>query len=234
MNIAVISDLHLGPGDRSDGFGHSDSDFLRFLSRLEADFERIVLLGDIWETLTSRWPHDPVQGLRVARDAHPLLASQFERSQYVYLHGNHDLVAGAALGVPEQLIIDADGVRLFFTHGHHHDWLIREARWLSEWTVWLGGWVQRFGLSALYRVGCWLDLALCRPNAQPLSDSFQRWAFAMAGKQDADVVITGHTHHAARSEHGSRLFLNSGSCNEGRFSYLAIDTKAGIYDVHSA
>lgn len=231
MNIAVISDLHLGPGDASDSFGHEDFDFLQFLSRLEADFERIVLLGDIWETLTSLWPYDPAEGLRRARLAHREMAFRFERPKYQYIHGNHDIIAGSVETAPEQILIETDGVRLLFTHGHRHDWLIRRARWLSEWCVWLGAWIRRVGLSALYQVGNLLDLAMSRPSAHPLRDSFQRWAIDLAQHQNADVVVTGHTHHAMRCEHSSRLFLNSGSCTEGRFSYLAIDTKAGIYDV---
>ena len=54
MEIAVISDLHLGTGGAADGFGHDDAEFLRFLSFLERNFERVILLGDIWETLQSR------------------------------------------------------------------------------------------------------------------------------------------------------------------------------------
>ncbi len=34
MEIAVISDLHLGAGDSADGFGHEDSEFLKFLEFL--------------------------------------------------------------------------------------------------------------------------------------------------------------------------------------------------------
>jgi UDP-2,3-diacylglucosamine pyrophosphatase LpxH len=54
VNIAVISDLHLGNEDGVDSFGHLDSEFLRFLAFLENNFERVVLLGDVWETLTAR------------------------------------------------------------------------------------------------------------------------------------------------------------------------------------
>ena len=231
MNIAVISDLHLGPGDVSDSFGHRDEDFLKFLRRLESDFERIILLGDVWETLTSLWPFDPEAGLRRARMAHPDLASRFDRSKYLYIHGNHDIVAGSVERAPEEILIESDGVRLLFTHGHRHDWLIRQARWLSEWCVWLGAWIRRVGLSALYQLGNFLDLAMSQPSALPSRDSFQNWAFSLAEHRNADVVITGHTHHALRSASGPRLFLNSGSCSEGRFSYLTIDTKAGMYDV---
>lgn len=230
MRLAVISDLHLGQGDASDRFKHNDSEFLKFLKNLELDFEHIILLGDIWETLTSKWSSDPKQGLRWAREAHPDLAHRFERTQYLYVHGNHDLVA-ASQGVPDRLLIDADGVRLLFTHGHHHDWLIRRARWFSEWTIWLGAWVERIGLSALYQIVYCLDLSLSRPRSHPLRDSFQRWAFGLAGNASADVVVTGHTHHAMRSEFDSRLFLNSGCCIGNEISYLSIDTHLNNYEV---
>src|SRR6478735_9678780 len=35
MEIAVISDLHLGTGGAADGFGHDDGEFLKFLTFLE-------------------------------------------------------------------------------------------------------------------------------------------------------------------------------------------------------
>lgn len=231
MSIAVISDLHLGPGDASDSFGHSDSEFVRFLVRLENDFEHIVLLGDIWETLTSLRPFEAAEGLRRAHEAHPEIAQRFETPKYMYVHGNHDMIAGNLLSAPDHLLLERDGVRLLFTHGHHHDWLIRRARWLSEIIVWVGAWVKRVGLSAVYQLVYWADLVLSRPTDEPLRDSFQRWAFALAHKQSADVVVTGHTHHAMRSEHRAHLFLNSGCCVDGHLSYLAIDTRAGIYDV---
>ena len=233
MNIAVISDLHLGSGDITDTFGHCEAEFIRFLSRLESDFERIVLLGDVWETLTSHWLFDAREGLRRAREAHPELACRFESSKYLYVHGNHDLIAGRE-GAPAELVMNTDGVRLLFTHGHHHDWLIRRARWASESMVWLGAWVRRFGLSALYRLGYLLDNAWSRPPSHALKDTFQLWAFSLARLRQADVVVTGHTHVAMRSERDSRLFLNSGCCAEGKTSYLAIDTKSGRYDVLAA
>jgi len=233
MKIAVISDLHLGFGDATDSFGHGDADFLRFLARLESDFERIVLLGDVWETLTSHRIFDAREGLRRAREAHAALASRFELSKYVYVHGNHDIVAGTAENIPAEVLLDADGIRLLFTHGHHHDWLIRRARWLSETCVWLGAWVRRCRLSAVYRLGYLLDNALSRPPAHCLKDTFQAWAYSLAKLKHADVVVTGHTHVAMRSERDSRLFLNSGSCSEGQYSYLAIDTKVNRFEVCS-
>src|SRR6187399_117979 len=89
MKLAVISDLHLGAGDRADGFGHDDADFIRFLKFLEGNFERVILLGDIWETLQSRRLGSARQELELAQAAHPEIAKRFERPKYHYVHGNH-------------------------------------------------------------------------------------------------------------------------------------------------
>jgi predicted phosphodiesterase len=234
MHIAVISDLHLGEGDRADGFGHDDAEFLRFLGFLEQNFERIVLLGDIWETLASTRLGDPAGALRRARQAHPHIAQRFLLPRYAYVHGNHDLVAGVADGAPEHIVLQGDGTRVLFTHGHHHDVLFRSGRWLADFGVWLGGWLLRIGLSPLYRAFAALDDRRCGVATDGKCSSFQRWAVSVARRFDADVVVTGHTHLPARTEHGDRLFLNSGSCAEGRFSFSSLDTKQGSYAIHAS
>ena len=40
MEIAVISDLHLGTGDAADGFGHEDGEFLKFLTQVAKAYPR--------------------------------------------------------------------------------------------------------------------------------------------------------------------------------------------------
>lgn len=231
MKLAVISDLHLGAGDRADGFGHDDADFLRFLKFLEGNFERVILLGDIWETLQSRRLGSARQELELARAAHPEIAKRFERPRYHYVHGNHDIVAGL-LGVPDELHLMVDGVRLLFTHGHQNDELIRRRQWMADLGVWLGGWIRRVGLGAFYRLCAKIDEARGGLSLDGTRCEFQRWAVGEAARRAFDVVVTGHTHLAARTEHGSRLFLNSGSCSEGQLSFLSIDTRRGDYAVN--
>jgi predicted phosphodiesterase len=231
MDIAVISDLHLGARSAPNYFQHEDSEFLRFLDHLEANFERVVLLGDIWETLASRAPGDQLAELERARQAHPEIARRFAASPYTYVHGNHDLIAHSQ-GAPEQIRLDADGVRIVFTHGHQTDWLIEKFRWASEFGVWLGAWIRRAGLESLYGFFAWVDGWRAGAVIDPASCPFQRWAIEHASRCSADVVVTGHTHIATRAEHGERLFLNSGSCSEGQFSFLSLDTKRGNYGVH--
>ena len=234
MKLAVISDLHLGPGDASERFGHDEARFLKFLTFLESNFERVVLLGDIWETLTSRRIGRASDALRACREAHAAIAKRFERKAYVYIHGNHDIVTDELESAPSEVALEVDGTRLLFTHGHEHDLLIRRARWLSEVAVWLGGWLLRQGLSPVYRAFDWLDGARSGVSGAPDRCSFRRWALARARARQADVIVTAHTHLAARSEHAGRLYLNSGSCSEGRVSFLAIDTRAGTYRVEKS
>src|SRR4051794_31587370 len=121
MQLAVISDLHLGRRGPTDGFGHDDADFLRFLSFLERHFEQIVLLGDVWETLTGTLPGHAADELAAAQASHPEITARFRRRKYRHVHGNHDIVARDVDGVPEELVVRADGVRLLFTHGHQSD-----------------------------------------------------------------------------------------------------------------
>jgi predicted phosphodiesterase len=86
----------------------------------------------------------------------------------------------------------------------------------------------------LYRLLAVLDErrgGLTRGSAQ---DAFQRWAVGLATTREVDVIVTGHTHFATRVEQGDRLFLNSGSCSEGKLSYLAIDTLRGSYGVRAS
>jgi predicted phosphodiesterase len=233
MEIAVISDLHLGTGDAADGFGHDDGEFLKFLSFLEKNFQKVVLLGDIWETLTGALPGDPKQELQRARQSHPEIAARFERPNYLYVHGNHDIIAGAH-GVPDELVVHTGGSRILFTHGHQNDDLVQKRRWLSELGVWLGGWIRRLGLGALYRLLNELDEMRGGLSTDSTLCSFQKWAMGIAAQREFDVIVTGHTHLAANATHGSRLFLNSGSCSEGKLSFLSMNTVRGNYAVNTS
>jgi predicted phosphodiesterase len=232
VNITVISDLHLGSEDVTDSFGHEDGEFLRFLSFLERNFERIVLLGDIWETLTMHCPWRARSGLREARARHPEIASRFSHPKYTYIHGNHDFVAAEVDGAPEQWSLEANGKRLLFMHGHHHDRLIRAARQLAEFGVCIGGWIRRAGFHGLYQQLCRLEQARFESTADAEQCSFRSWALDVAGQAGADIVVTGHTHLPSVSQHGPRMFLNSGSCSRGRFNFLALDTRTDVYAVH--
>jgi len=229
MRIAVISDLHLGRGGSTDAFEHDDHEFLRFLRFLEANFERIVLLGDIWETLTAKAPGAQAAELRAAQDFHREIHRRLQRRPYRYVHGNHDLVANRAMGAPEEYTLESDGVRILFSHGHQGDPLCSQARPLSEFGVWFGAWLRRVGLGSVYRaLATWEGHRSVRPDAC----SVRRWALTQARLSAVDIVVTGHTHVAAKAESESRLFLNSGTCSNGKISFLDLDSRLGVYEIH--
>jgi UDP-2,3-diacylglucosamine pyrophosphatase LpxH len=226
--VAVISDLHLGTRDKVDAFQHEDNEFLRFLKYLEGNFERIVLLGDIWETLTAPKPGMQEVELLRAQAAHPEIHRRLLRLPYRYVHGNHDLVASQIMRAPDEYRLDADGIRVVFNHGHQGDGLCMSARRLSEFGVWAGGWLRRVGMQAVYS-----SLASLESGRSTEADrcSVRRWALSHGATREADIVVTGHTHKAAKVHAGARLFLNSGSCAEGNISFLSLDTRADRYEV---
>lgn len=228
MYIAVISDLHIGSGGRADLFGHEEARFLTFLRRLERSFDRIVLLGDIYETLAAARPYDAAAELKRCREAHPVVAKRFQRSCYQTVVGNHDLVL-AREGVPAEWSLKADGKRIVFTHGHLYDRMLAQARHVAELAPWMGGMLCRAGLAGVRTMFDKLDVAL-RAGADAARCPFQRWAVGYAARQRADIVVTGHTHLGGTARHGARMYLNSGSCENGRFELLAMDTKADLYE----
>lgn len=229
MRIAVLSDLHLGDGGPSDRFAHDDGEFLGWLRRLEADFERVVLLGDVWETLTPHHFGDARAAFTAARAAHPELAARFERPPYLYVHGNHDLIARRLLRAPGVVNLAVDGVRLMFTHGHVLDAGWRHHHRAHQRAFWLVGWIMRAGLRAVVRQLDTLDNWMSGVSPDPARCPFQAAAAATARVRDADVIVTGHTHLGGRFAHGDRLVLNSGACSWGRREFLEIDTRAGVY-----
>lgn len=228
MKLAVISDLHMGRGDAHDPFGHDDGEFLRFLRFLEAEHERVVLLGDIWETLTA--PRGPrrVAELEACHAAHPEIARRLAGPSYVYVHGNHDAIALSRLGALPDLSLERDGVRLLFTHGHLHDWAIRRIPRFAELAARFGAWVRRVGMHTVYQLLDRFD-ALVHGNHGAADASFERWALGQADRHAADVVIAGHTHRGGRWEREGTVYLNTGTCSGGALAFASVDTTAGTY-----
>ena len=234
MQIAVISDTHLGRGDDADHFGHDDAEFLKFLSFLEANFERIVLLGDIYETLTGPSCFSSrAAEFHACRQAHREIAQRIEGDQYRYVLGNHDEVAGHVSGAPDELTLNVDGKRYLFTHGHQYDWAMGKLKALAEAGIWIGGWLMRLGLEPLYRGFERLDAVGRGARLNPEGCGFQQWAVAYAAQRSADAIITGHTHLGVCSEHQDRMFMNSGSCSNGHYSFLSLDTRLDRYALNT-
>ncbi|HWB76569.1 MAG TPA: UDP-2,3-diacylglucosamine diphosphatase [Nannocystaceae bacterium] len=228
VRVAAISDLHIGAPAGRDGFGHAISDFAAWLDRLERDHDRIVLLGDVFQT-----DHTIVPGARrrasqlhAARQRAGVLAQRFTDDRYHYVHGNHDAIAKRELATPTELRLAADGVDLLFTHGHQFDPVARGAQWLADLGTWTTGALRRTPLLALAR---WLeahDVAIKHARFGGRDGPYARGAAELGTRAHAQVVIMGHTHAAELHELGDVLYANTGTCSGGRRECVSIDTGA--------
>ena len=120
MQIAVLSDIHLGVKDELDQFYRNDGaeEQLNYLlNYLENQVDKIVLLGDIFETLRGR-KYSKQKRLIKVLEAYPVLtANIIENPKYELIQGNHDFITGKLLNAQESLIIDEDNVKMAFFHG---------------------------------------------------------------------------------------------------------------------
>ena len=230
MEIAVISDLHLGSKDITDQFGHDDYEFSKFLMYLESNFEKIILLGDIYEGLMPRSYNN--FNITSCINSHKEITNRFSLPKYNYIYGNHDFMTKNILNTTEELYLNTDNQKILFTHGHQYDHLIINNRILSELGIWLGGWIIRLGLEPLYKLFAYIENVYGCDGLAHIKSKFEELAIHSAHQKNADIIVTGHTHNAGKVEYGSKLYLNSGTCSEGSISFLSIDTKKGNYNTN--
>ncbi|HUU88856.1 MAG TPA: metallophosphoesterase family protein [Candidatus Glassbacteria bacterium] len=223
MKLAVISDLHLGRGDAADPFMHNDEKFNKFLKFLEKNFEKIILLGDIFETL-----HSPnfsySKELLKCRAAHPKISKRFfEHKKYVYIYGNHDFVAAASPTVKETLKIKGNGSDILFLHGHQFSWMTSGRNPITESAAWLAGWGRRNNFINLTKS---IENKIYYTLGVGINDfKFQKWAINVATKNNANIVVTGHTHSATCKQYENGMYINSGHCSPKNICFINIDTK---------
>lgn len=225
MEIAIISDLHIGSGDQTDRFGHDDYEFLRFLKFLEANFARVVLLGDVFETLTGREYGKRMLELKRCFQAHPEVSRRLvgDRQKYIYIHGNHDLVSAEAFCSTGEHFLSHNGTSILLTHGHMFDRISTGARRTAEWLVWVGGHLLRRGGVAVHEFFRKIDDRLLGSADIFKHSDFETRALRAAEFMGIDVIVTGHSHTGGCIDTGNTVVLNSGACLEGRFQYISLN-----------
>lgn len=234
MQIAVLSDLHIGKKNRLDRFCRADEaedGLIRMLEKLERAVDRVVLLGDVFETLRGGAPGTLASELRGAMAAYPRLTKRIvEDPRYRYVFGNHDVVAKQVLGAPEYLVEEDHGTKIAFFHGHQMDRLARGRAPFSRLGVWMGGVLERAGLPVTHHVD--------RHKGAPTPDAHKKdlavyvhGATQIAEQMGADVVVNGHTHRPRKTSMGGQLYLNSGTWLAGRREVVLLDTGAQTYEL---
>jgi len=235
MRIAALSDFHIGASARQDSFQHPAEEFVTFLDRLEAEYDRIVLVGDLYQAqhgwLVGR--RAATRQFRLARGRAAWLGERLGREGYAYVSGNHDDIAQTEAGAVPSLQVEADGLSVFFIHGHQFDPLLRNIYPVTRATTWISGRVRWLGMNALAE---WLereDIRIKQDRFRGPAGPYARAARTLLREHRADIVVMGHTHVADRVELPEGLMVNTGSCSRGKRMYVSIDTAARSADLRN-
>lgn len=234
MRIAALSDLHIGARRHVDGFRHDPAVFARLLDRLEAEHDAVVLLGDVYQTDHALVPTRAAARRMLARARARVaeLSARFERPPYVHVHGNHDAIAGAALGAPERLRLPGR-FPVLFIHGHQFDPVAVRARWAADLGTWTTGRLRAVGLRPL---AWWLeqrDVAIKDRRFRGPGGPYARGAQALVHEHGAAIVVMGHTHCPGITPLSPGVMVNTGTCSGGRTMWVGIDSERGTIEVHA-
>lgn len=226
MRLAALSDFHIGARAGMDEFRHDESAFLARLARVVGEHDRVVLVGDIWQTDHDLFfgPAAAARQLHRARRRLPRLTRALDRLDYV--HGNHDFVARDQLGARDQLRIEADGCRVLFTHGHQFDPVFARAYAAARAATWFTGRLRRAGLGPLAHYFEQQDIAIKHRRFGHAAGPYAAAARALMRDRGAEFVVMGHTHVAHCHHLPEGTVVNTGTCSHGRFTVVTIDTAA--------
>lgn len=235
MRIAALSDFHIGAHRHTDGFRHDLERFGRFLDRLEAEHDVVVLLGDIYQTDHALVPTAAAARRMLARARRRVaaLAERFAAPPYVHVLGNHDAIVGPALGAPERLRLPGR-FPVLLTHGHQFDPVAVRARWAADLGTWSTGRLRAIGLRPL---AWWLelrDVAIKDRRFRGPRGPYARGAITLMREHAAPIVVMGHTHCPGITPLPRGAMVNTGTCSGGRTMWVSIDTERGTIEVHGA
>lgn len=253
MRMGVVSDIHLGAKDALDRFARTEAaeqNLIATLNDLEREVDRIVLLGDIFETLRGVVPGTRAEELKKGLAAYPEIARRIlEDPRYTYIFGNHDYVARDVLRAPEFYSVEVHGRRVLFFHGHQADWISKGEARMSRIALWGSGMLERAGIG----VTQWVDHHRVQPaGSRPWPfgrgdaedrrspavardstkiSAIEAKALSIGRAMGADIVVNGHTHRAIRHDTADQIYLNCGTCLCGRRDVVVLDLAADRYEV---
>jgi UDP-2,3-diacylglucosamine pyrophosphatase LpxH/glycosyltransferase involved in cell wall biosynthesis len=217
LRTVFLSDIHLGTADSK------AAEVVDFLKSIRCD--KLVLNGDIidgWALRRgSKWlPRHS----RVIRKI--LKMSEKEKTEVIYLRGNHDdildrflpLAFGQIRFTKEHIHKALNGKRYLVVHGDgfdsvstNHKWLaslgavgydtlLHINRWYNRWRAWQGK--EYFSLSKRVKAKV--------KSAVSFIDKYEQLLQELALHRDCDGIICGHIHTPEDKQVGEIHYLNSG------------------------
>lgn len=222
MKILVISDLHLGNGDRFGTFEWSADDFILLLKDTihQQRIDQVVLNGDIFELYKYTF--------KAAYRKNRVLIGYFKSINAIFLKGNHDFIS--PMGKFQHLIVNSQGRKIYIEHGHEADFLngTRLGRAIGYGlhvllkTIVGFKWVERIYFDTL--------MTLEEVNKVPRKyNTYKYLKHALKLLRTYDVVVLSHTHkvenHSTYYLSSKKQYCNTGSCTLGRFQGVVVDTE---------
>jgi predicted phosphodiesterase len=228
MVILIISDLHIDCGDGFGTFGWKPTRFIKTIDKLieSCGADQVILNGDIFDL----YKYTFKQVYKKNFD----LISYFNRKNFIYLRGNHDIFNPFAKDFHH--ITNSKGQSIYIEHGHNADFLNGTR---------LGRAIGRFAFKILKSA---IHIPLIQKlyfkavefddevNRIPKKyNSYRYLKYALRLLRHYDVVILGHTHkiesHKTYYLNHKKTYLNTGTCSLGRLQAVLLDTETLKYDL---
>ena len=219
----IVSDIHLGSDNCQ---AKALVELLESIRDRRLRTKRLILNGDVFDS------HD----FRRLKKNHWKVLSEIRKLsdeiEVIWVAGNHDGSAEivshlVGVTVVDEIIVESDGKRVLFLHGHRFDQFIERypiATWLADTAY---RWLQRLDKSHHFA-----KLAKRRSKVfLRSSDKIREGAVAYAWKKGCDAVCCGHTHLAMERNERPVAYYNSGCWTEKPCTYLVLEK--GIVTVHS-
>jgi predicted phosphodiesterase len=227
MRIATFGDLHLGHTRTLDKFRGKEEALLRFDDHLSKTHDRIILMGDIYQTDYGTVPGSRTEVLEAILKRYAQVVQRWKALHYRFVYGNHDVITQSLLGTLKQIRLKKDDWRIWFIHGHQFDPFIGEKGHLPFFVTWMIGGMRRIGFSRLadFLEGPLYDFG------QRLFQRLERaaWTALIHGKND--IMVMGHSHQTACLQLGKGVYLNSGACCYDSMRYASIDTISRVVEI---
>jgi len=228
MRIASFGDLHLSHNSALDKFKGREDILLHFDEHLKKAHEKIVIMGDVFQTDYGTHPGSRPEVLEMILRRYPRIIRRWGANQYRILFGNHDRITRRLLGSLKQIRLKQDGWHLWFIHGHQFDPFIGE-KGFPYLVTWLIGGMRRTGFR---RLANFLEGPFY-VFGQRLFRSLDLIARKELLKNKNDVIIMGHSHQTACHPFGKGVYVNSGDCFRTCLKYISIDTLDRTVEIRS-
>ena len=229
MRIATFGDLHLGHTPVLDKFLGEEDRLLRLDDHLSRTHDRIILMGDIYQTDYGSYPGSRSDVLEAILKRYSRIVGRWRTAHHYSLFGNHDLITQKLLGNLKQIRLLKDHWRIWLTHGHQFDPFIGDEGRLPFFVTWMIGGLRRLGFSRLadFLEGPFYDWG------QRFFKALELAAIKALHHGKNDVIVMGHSHQMACIPIGRGVYVNSGACVPDSLRYVSIDTARRVVEVRS-